>query len=225
MDRLRKVLVAGNRLCALICFPITATLLILGKSVIEVWVGQKYIATSYPVLAILIVPSTLMWAQAASGRVLFGIGKHRTWAFVTLAEGVCNLILSLILVRPYGIIGDAYGTAIPLACSMILFMPGHLSRKLGIRLRTYLREAYTLPLLITTPLVLVLLLMRRWFIPHNYRQLAVQLAIGGVVYGLGLLWVIATKRAFQVGELAVKEKPAPLENGMGSVVEAYQQDV
>ena len=225
MDRLRKVLVAGNRLCALICFPITATLLILGKSVIEVWVGQKYIATSYPVLAILIVPSTLMWAQAASGRVLFGIGKHRTWAFVTLAEGVCNLILSLILVRPYGIIGDAYGTAIPLACSMILFMPGHLSRKLGIRLRTYLREAYTLPLLITTPLVLVLLLMRRWFIPHNYRQLAVQLAIGGVVYGLGLLWVVATKRAFQVGELAVKEKPVPLENGMGSVVEAYQQDV
>jgi len=38
---------------------------------------------------------------------------------VTLAEGICNLILSIILVRPYGIIGDAYGTAIPLACSMI----------------------------------------------------------------------------------------------------------
>ncbi len=225
MDRLRKVLVAGNRLCALICFPITATLLILGKSVIEVWVGQKYVATSYPVLVILIVPSTLMWAQAASGRVLFGIGKHRTWAFVTLAEGVCNLILSLILVRPYGIAGDAFGTAIPLACSMTLFMPSHLCRKLGIRLRTYLREAYSLPLLITTPLVLVLLPMRRWFIPHNYRQLAVHLLIGGVVYGLGLLWIVATKRAFQVRELAVKEKPVPVENGMGSVVEAYQQDV
>ncbi len=226
LDRLRKVFVAGNRFCALISFPITAALLILGKSVIEVWVGKKYVAASYPILVILIIPSTLMWAQAASGRVLFGISKHRTWAFVTLSEGICNLILSIILVRPYGIAGDAFGTAIPLACSMILFMPGHLCRQLGIRLRTYLWEAYVLPLLITAPLVPVLLLMRRWFIPHNYRQLAVQLLIAGLVYGLGLLWVVVTKRAFQVGELAPKETPIPVEDGMGSaVVEAYQRDV
>jgi len=206
IDRLRKVFVAGNRLCALTCLPITATLLILGKSVIEVWVGRKYIATSYPVLVILVIPTTLMWAQAASGRVLFGIGKHKTWAFVTLAEGICNLILSIILVRPYGIEGDAMGTAIPLACSMILFMPGHLCRQLGIRVRTYLREAYALPLLLVAPLVVVLLLMQRWFVPHHYWQLAVQLLIGGTVYGLGLVWAVVTKRVLRVGDLA-KEMP------------------
>jgi hypothetical protein len=89
-------------------FPITVTLLILGKSVIEVWVGKKYVATSYSVMVVLIIPATLMWAQAASGRVLFGISKHRTWAFVTLGEGIANLILSVILVRPYGIMGDAW---------------------------------------------------------------------------------------------------------------------
>ncbi|HEY6340657.1 MAG TPA: flippase [Bryobacteraceae bacterium] len=224
-DRLRKVFVAGNRLCAFTCFPITATLLLLGKSVIEVWVGKKYIATSYPVLVILIIPATLMWAQAGSGRVLFGIGKHRTWAFVTLVEGICNLILSIILVRPYGIVGDAYGTAIPLACSMVLFMPGHLCKQLGIRLQTYLREAYTLPLLIAAPLVLALLLMQRWFIPHNYEQLAVQLGIAGVVYGLGLLWVVWTKRALRVGELAAKETPVVAERGGArDTVEIYPQE-
>src|SRR5579864_2439241 len=150
MDRLRKVFVAGNRFCAFTIFPITAILLILGKSIIEVWVGRKYIATSYPVLVILIIPSTLMWAQAASGRVLFGISRHRTWAFVTLAEGISNLILSILLVRPYGIVGDALGTAIPLTCSMVFFMPGHLCKQLGIRLWTYLREAFVLPLVVST---------------------------------------------------------------------------
>lgn len=224
MARLRKVFVAGNRFCAFTIFPITATLLILGKSVIEVWVGKKYIATSYPVLVILVIPSTLLWAQSASGRVLFGISKHRTWAFVTLTEGICNLILSILLVRPYGIVGDALGTAIPLACSMIFFMPGHMCRQLGIRLRTYLREAYVLPLLITAPLVLVLLLMQRWFIPHNYRQLAVQFLIGGTVYGLGILWVVLTNRALRVGELAPKETPVAAESGAAEAVEIYQQD-
>jgi len=216
IGRLRKLLVAGNRFCAFTIFPITATLLILGKSVIEVWVGKKYIATSYPVLVIMIIPSTIMTAQAVSGRILFGMSKHRTWAWVTLIEGVCNLILSVILVRPYGIIGDAFGTAIPLTCSMVLFMPQHLCRLLGIRLRTYLREAFVLPLLITVPLVVALLLMKRWFIPHTYRQLAVQLLIGGTVYGLGLLWVFATNRALRIGELAPKQEPALIEDGMSA---------
>jgi Na+-driven multidrug efflux pump len=176
-----------------------------------------------------------MWSQAASGRVLFGTSKHRTWAFVTLTEGVCNLILSVLLVHYfqrlqnhgpyYGIYGDALGTAIPLAITMTLFMPGHMCRLLGIRMRTYLREAFVLPVLITIPLVATLLLMRLWYYPHNYRGLAVQLVIAGAVYGLGLLWVFKTKRAFQVGELAYKETPIPVENGMGTPVEAYQEEV
>jgi O-antigen/teichoic acid export membrane protein len=214
MEHLRKVFVTGNRLCAFTIFPVTAVLLILGKSIIEAWVGRKYIATSYTVLVILIIPSTLMWAQAASGRVLFGISKHRTWAFVTLAEGISNLILSILLVRPYGIIGDALGTAIPLTCTMVFFMPGHLCKQLGIRLWTYLREAFVLPMIVSAPLALVLLLMRRWFVAHNYWQLGIQLLVGGIVYGLGLAWVFFTNRALRVGELAAIQELQPFDAGL-----------
>jgi O-antigen/teichoic acid export membrane protein len=213
--RLRRLFVAGNRLCAFTIFPITASLLILGKSVIEVWVGKKYIVTSYPVLVIMIIPSTIMFAQAVSGRVLFGMSKHRTWGWVTLIEGVSNLGLSIFLVPYYGIIGDALGTAIPLTCSFVLFMPRHLCHLLGIRLRTYLREAFVLPLLIVTPMVAVLLLMKKWFIPHNYRQLALQLAIGGTVYGVGLLWLYSTKRILKTGELAANPEADLLEKKNG----------
>jgi O-antigen/teichoic acid export membrane protein len=226
INRLRKIFVAGNRLCALVIFPICAILIILGRSLIEVWVGKKYVAASYPVLVIMIVACTLWWSQGASGRVLFGMSKHGTWAIVTLVEGVCNIILSVILVRPYGIIGDAFGTAIPLACSTIFFMPRHVSRLLGIRLRTYLREAYVLPLLLSAPLVLALLLMRYWFIPHNYRQLALQLFIAGVVYGLGILWAFLTKTVLRVGELAAQQDAVPTDSiVVAPPVESYQQDV
>ncbi len=254
MDRLRKVFVAGNRFCALTALPITATLLILGKSIIEVWVGKRYVDISYPILLILIIPATLMWVQAASGRVLFGISKHRTWGWVTLSEGIVNLILSIALVRYfqhthpyppyYGIYGDAYGTAIPLLCTMTFFLPWHLCRLLGIRMWTYLREAFVLPLALLVPLVGVLLLVRRWYHPHNYRQLLPQLFIVGAFYGLELLWVFKTNRAFRVGVLVDPRKAALADvsiakgsdsngtnvngttaNGASAPVEAYQEDV
>ena len=222
MNRLRKIFVGGNRLCAFTIFPICVTLIILGKSLIEVWVGKKYIATSYPVLVVMILPCTVLWAQGASARLLLGIGKHRTWAKVTFAEGVANIILSFILVRPWGIVGDAWGTAIPMFCSMILFMPRHVCRQLNIRLAAYVREAYVLPLLLCAPLAGVLLLMQRyWFVPHHYLQLGLQLLIGGVVYGAGLAWAYLSNRATQIGRLTFENPkdtadvavlPTPLES-------------
>jgi O-antigen/teichoic acid export membrane protein len=226
--RQRKIFFVGNRVCAFTIFPICVILLILGKSVIEVWVGKKYVAASYPVLVIMILCTTLWWAQGASGRILFGMSKHGTWAIVTMVEGVSNLILSIILVRPYGIIGDALGTAIPLTCSMLFFMPQHLCKKLDVRLRTFVRESYTLPFLLCVPLAAVLLLMRRWFIPHNYRQLGLQLFIAALVYGLGLLWAVWTNQALSVSDRALNDRSGSLPPGSSLVSapeEIYQQDL
>lgn len=220
LDALRKIFVVGNRACAFIIFPITAIFTILGKSLIEAWVGPKYVATSYPVLLILLYPTTLMLAQSASGRTLWGMAKHRTWAWVVLAEGISNLILSVLLVRPYGILGDAIGTAIPLTCSMVFFLPQHLCKLLGIKLRTYLYRAFTLPLALCIPLVAVLLLMQRWYIPHRLVPLLVQLAIAGAVYGIALAWAFWTKRAWDVGHLGANQDD---EVAM-ALVETYQEE-
>jgi O-antigen/teichoic acid export membrane protein len=209
IDRLRKIFIVGNRFSSFITLPITAVLVILGKSVIEAWVGKKYVAASYPVLVLMAVPSTLMMAQSASGRVLFGMSKHKAWAIVSLVEGVANVLLSILLVRPYGIVGDALGTAIPLTATMLFFLPQHVCRKLQVPIRTFLREAYTLPILTCAPVVLVLLLMKRWFVPHHYWQLLIHLAAAGLVYGLCLAWVFASDRAMKVGDLHAPHDPLP----------------
>lgn len=220
LDGLRKIFVVGNRACAFIMFPITAILTILGKSLIEAWVGPKYVATSYPVMLVLLYPMMLMYAQSASGRTLWGLAKHRTWAWVVLAEGISNLILSVILVRPYGIMGDAIGTAIPLTCSMLFFLPQHLCRLLGIKLRAYIQHAFLLPLALCIPLVAVLLLMRNWFVPHRLGPLLVQLGIAGVVYGIGLAWAFWTHRAWDVAQLGSNE-----DNEINlALVETYREE-
>jgi O-antigen/teichoic acid export membrane protein len=205
LDRLRKIFVGGNRFCAFTIFPICAILIVLGKSVIEAWVGVKYVETSYPVMLILLLSTSTMLAQAASPRVLFGMSKHRTWAIVALTEGVVNIILSMILVRPYGIVGDAIGTAAPLAVTTLCFLPWHLCRQLKIRMSVYLREAYLLPVILCAPVVLVLLAMKQWFVPHNYLQLAAHLGAAGAVYGLALAWAFVSKRAMKIGDLTSLE--------------------
>ncbi len=225
MDRLRKIFVAGNRTCAFTMLPITATFIVLGKSIIEVWVGKKYIAQGYPVLVTLIIPYTLMLVQAASSRVLFGMSKHGTLAVVTLIEGAANLVLSILLVRPYGIMGDALGTAIPLAGTFILFMPHHLCSRLGVRLSTYLKQAYLLPVMLSVPLVVVLLLMRRWFVAHTYRQLAVQLLAGGLVYAVCLGWAYVTGQALHVADLAPTKEAMSEMASVPPAFESYQDEV
>ena len=211
LDRVRKIYVAGNRACAFTIFPLAASLLILGRSVIEVWMGRKYVAVSYPVTVILIIPVTLLFMQAASGRILMGIGRHRSFAFVVLMEGIANLILSIVLVRPYGIVGDAVGTAIPMCLTTVFFLPRHMSKQLGVPVWSFVRQAYTLPLLLVAPMAATMWFMQRWSYAHNWRQLLVQCAAGGAVYGVGLIWVYKTKRAFHVAELVSAPKPAVAE--------------
>jgi len=225
VDRLRKIFVAGNRFCAFTIFPICAILIILGRSVIEAWVGERYVAQSYPVLLILLISTALMLAQAASGRVLMGMSRHGTWAIVMFIEGVVNIVLSVLLVRPYGIIGDAIGTAAPLAATMIFFLPWHVCRQLQIRMSLYLREAYLLPVMVCTPVVIGLLLMKRWFVPHNYLQLAAHLGVAGTVYGLALLWAFASKRAVKIGNLSSAEAMLEASAAAGVVVDNYSQEI
>ena len=225
-DRLRKIFVAGNRACAFTAFPITAVFIILGKSIIEVWVGKKYVAQGYPVLLILIIPYTLMLIQSASGRVLYGMSKHGKLAIATLIEGVTNLILSILLVRRYGIPGDALGTAIPLVGTYVLFMPYHLCSILGVRIWTFLRQAYLLPLMLCTPLVIVLLLMQRWFVAHTYRQLALHLLAGGLVYAACMAWGYFSNQDFHVGKLVPSTNRLVVGMpGVPPAIETYEEEI
>ena len=191
-DQLRKIFVSGNRACALVMFPMTVALVVMGKSVIEAWVGPRYIS-SYVVLLILLIPSTFYHAQSTSNRILFGISLHKSLAYIVFMEGVANLILSIVLVRPLGIVGDAIGTAIPLMCTALLFLPRHLCRQLGIPVREFLVQAYFYPLILCIPMTLVLILMQRSFYAHRYPQLMLNLGTGIAVYGLGVLWFVLTR--------------------------------
>ena len=223
-DRLRKIFVAGNRACALITLPMTAAFVIVGRSIIEVWLGKRYVAQGYSVLLTLIIPYTLMLTQFASGRVLYGMSKHGKVAIITVIEAAANIILSILLVRPFGIVGDAIGTAIPLAATYTLFMPFHLCSLLGIRMSSFLRQAFLLPLALALPPAMILLLMQRWLVPHTYRQLGLQLLIVGGIYAALLAWAHSAGKLLRVGNLALAGDSTAAEAIPLPVIETYSED-
>lgn len=188
-EGLRRMFIAGNRACAFVVFPLCAILITLGKSIIEIWVGGKYVS-SYIILLVLVVPKTLLLAQSGSTRILLGLGRQRLLALVTLLDGVTNLILSIVFLRYWGIVGVALGTAIPLTCTSIFFLPRHLCRILDVRMGRFLRDAYLLPLGVTLPMTGALLLSKQWY-PPGYGALLLQTALAAVVYAgtwLGVAW-------------------------------------
>lgn len=196
LESLRKVLITGNRACAMTIFPVCCVLIILGKPIIEAWVGAKYLV-SYPILLLLLLPKTLYLAQAGSVKVLLGTGRHRSLAFMLGLEGAANLLLNLFLIRHMGIFGVALGTALPLVCTSIFYLPHHVCGRFDIPLSTYFKDSYLLPLGFCAPLAATLMALHLLAPVPHYSTLFLQLAAGGTVYVLGQILVSRIQGRFR----------------------------
>jgi hypothetical protein len=89
-------------------------------------------------------------------------------------------------------------------------MPYHLCSRLGIRVSTYLKEAFLLPILLCAPTAAVFLFLQRRWEAHTYRQLIPQLLAGGLVYAIGLAWAYRTGRALHVKDLGARAEELTL---------------
>jgi O-antigen/teichoic acid export membrane protein len=156
----RGYFLTGTRLVLYIVLPIEAGLLLLGKPFLARWLrGMDVADLAGPSLWVLAAPLALTIAQSVAARVLYGMGQIRLFARMALAEGVVNLLLSLILVRQFGIVGVAWGTTLP-HVGFCLFAIFHAATLLDIRPREYLRE-WALPAVLTS-LPAIIWLFRIW---------------------------------------------------------------
>jgi O-antigen/teichoic acid export membrane protein len=136
---IRSYFLHGTRLVLYAALPIQAGLLILGKPFLAIWLRDMGLANSAgPTLWVLAATLSLTIAQSAASRVLYGTGRIRLFARMALAEGVANLLISLALVRPLGIVGVAWGTAIP-HVGFCCYAVAHACKLTGVRPAEHLR--------------------------------------------------------------------------------------
>ena len=128
---LRRVLLKGARFGWMVFFPIGISFLIRGRSFIGLWMGPSYAALSGEVLMILTLAQLIAAGNYTSGSMTLGIGRHKGMVPAVLLEGLCNLSLSIALVRTHGIAGVAVGTALPSLATQLVFWPWYIRRVYG----------------------------------------------------------------------------------------------
>ncbi len=135
-EGVRQSILTGTRLgvCAsgFVLFGIVAW----GHPFIQRWMGTSFL-DAYPVLVVLSIAVFLDVSQATSVSALYATMNQQYYAGINIAEAALNLVLSIVLARPYGAMGIALGTLIPAVVIRIFVQPVLVERRLGLTVRHY----------------------------------------------------------------------------------------
>ena len=184
--RLKSLYLTATRLTLAIYLPIAAVLILFAPSILTLWVGEKY-AVHGQLVAILTVAGLINVSQWPAAFVLQGMERHRLLGWSALGNGIANLVLSLMLARPFGLIGIALGTLIPMTIESFGVVQLYAARTIGISLGETLRQVYGPALLPLLPTVLVLVAFRETLAITSLLTLSGVAGIGVAVYGLTYL--------------------------------------
>ncbi len=136
MEKIREKYLQAMRIGVLASTIMAGAILIYGGFFIGLWVGKDYL-DSYGPLIILTVAFFFNAIHVPSYNLLFAIAKHKHLAFTNLSEAAINLILSLILVRYYGMIGVALASAIPLVITRLIVIPYYVCQQIDFSHRLF----------------------------------------------------------------------------------------
>lgn len=181
IGRLQRVLLEGTRLSLATVVPIAIVLVVLADPLIRAWIRKPEILGAAPVIQILAFAVALRVGNATSTTLLKGAGEVRRVAMVNIGTGLVNLALSAALIRPFGLVGVAVGTLIPVAFSSIFILFPAACRRVDVPVLAAFRQSVwpaTWPALI----VGALLFVSRSFTPAGLGFVVVEAAAAGLLY-------------------------------------------
>ncbi|GAA6174006.1 hypothetical protein NBRC116592_36760 [Colwellia sp. KU-HH00111] len=135
-DTMKEKFLLVSEISIFLTLLIVPTVMIIGESFIKIWMGEQFVDAYIPLL-ILGFAAILAGCNRVCITVLYAKAKHHYFAKVNILEGIANLVLSIVLVREYGIIGVAIGTAIPTILVKTYLLPKYSCELLEINLNEY----------------------------------------------------------------------------------------
>jgi O-antigen/teichoic acid export membrane protein len=191
-DQLREIFLKWSKVALSLSVMVGLFLIVLGPKFIGWWIDSSFERPAGHVLQILMISSLLFLpVRGVALPMLMGLGSPRIPTLTFLGAGVLNLVLSVLLARPLGLVGVALGTAIPnvLFAIVILVIA---CRDLDISLSQYV--TYVVPRAAVGTLPVLALLF--WFRIGLGVQTITGLAAAGsaMLVLFGLTWVFFVYR-------------------------------
>jgi O-antigen/teichoic acid export membrane protein len=136
---LRGLFLTATRLALAITLSVALPLILLGSSILSLWVGHQFSGYG-DVVAILAASAVFDLVTYPASAVLQGMERHPPLAWMALGDGVVNVILSVALVGRFGVVGVAAATLAATVGETTLFVLPYAARTLGISLADLGRE-------------------------------------------------------------------------------------
>lgn len=146
---LTGLMIRVGRIQLLILALIVVGFVFLGRPFVQLWAGAGY-EESYLVALWLIIPVSIPLIQNLGIEIQRAKNKHRVRSVVYACLAVANLVLSIFLIRWFGCVGAAVGTAVALFVGNGLFMNWYYHKKIGLNMLAFWKSmaSFILPLLV-----------------------------------------------------------------------------
>ncbi len=220
--RLQQILLEGTRLSLAMVVPIAAAIFVLAGPLIYAWLGSgaAAVAGAIPILQILAIAVAIRVGDATSTTLLKGAGSHKLVAGANLAAGIVNVVLSSLLIGPYGLIGVAYGTLIPIGCVAVFVLFPAACRRVNLPVGRAFMHA-VVPAVWPAAVAGMVLFLVRANVPSNLLGVLLGSAAAGMLYLLLFIGVAINprersfylekaKQIFDRGPRAPGTPPAPV---------------
>jgi O-antigen/teichoic acid export membrane protein len=184
-ERLRTIFIQGTRFSLVTVIPLAAAMFLLARPLVLSWVGPRF-TDSIIVSQILILVVAIRVGNATATTLLKGAGEHRLLAFSNAGAALANVALSLFWVRRYGLVGQAYGTLIPVAFTAAVILWPAACRRVGIGATEAFRTAVWPTLWPVLVMACVVIPMRE-ALPVRIVSVAFAGAVGTLAYAATFL--------------------------------------
>jgi O-antigen/teichoic acid export membrane protein len=189
-ESLRALFVGGSRIGVVYGLAGIVGLTILGPRFLGLWMGESFVTRSGPILILLSIETGFYVLAFTCGQVLYGVGRHKVNAWLSLTNATANFALSATLVRWWGPVGVAWGTVIPAFAFEAIILPVFTARLLGVSLRQFYWSAVVKPVAAALPYAGWLWAWREHGWGSSYTSLVLVVGSGLLIYG-PMAWVVA----------------------------------
>lgn len=173
-DKLQQLQIRGTQVVLAVALPAAITLFLRGGTFLLLWIGPEFQQYATPVLRILVVFIALSAPNVAVPSLAIAMGKQKALAYLTILEGVVNLVVSVILARSIGIIGVAIGSAVPSGIMQIFVWPRFMGRLIPTDHWRFVREVWIKPAVGMVPFAIATFLVEMHWPAHHMVQFFAQ---------------------------------------------------
>ena len=122
-------------------------------------------------------------SQSIGGQFLLGTRRLKTAVKLEVPTSLAEIIIPLLLVRPFGLLGFAVGTALPRIVAGSVIQPIVINRLLGVRWGDYLLSVWLRPVLVGIALACLIFVSQDLLPVSNWSGLLVQGAVAAALAG------------------------------------------